>query len=202
MGSIANLEQYLYKKQGEKAHLNKQLKQRKENAIREKKQLRTAEEAQEIIKLAASETQKQLQYHISNITTLALESVFGADAYELVVDFVERRNKTECDILFQREGKTVDPLNASGGGAVDIAAFALRVATWSMQNPKTRKVMILDEPFKNLSREYQEKGSEMLKELSTRLGIQFIIVTHEERITKEADKVFSLTQVNGISKLE
>lgn len=33
----------------------------------------------------------------------------------------------------------------------------------------------------------------MIKEISNKLGIQFIIVTHEETLTEAADKVFEVS---------
>lgn len=150
------------------------------------------EEAREILRIVGLETQQQLQYHISDITSLALESVFP-DPYELVVEFVQRRNKTECDLLFSREGELVDPLSATGGGACDIASFALRIASWSMKTPRSRATIILDEPMKNLSEIYQEQASNMIKELSEKLKLQFIIVTHNTTLAEHADKIFTVS---------
>lgn len=169
-----------------------------------KRDLRRNEEAREILRAVGLETQKQLQYHISDITSLALEAVFD-DPYELVAEFVQRRNKTECDLYFSRRGSRVDPLDASGGGAVDVASFALRIAAWSMQTPKRRNVIILDEPLKFLDTQTDrlEKASQMLKELSTRLGLQFIIVTHEDTLTEYADRVFRVRQSRkGVSQVK
>lgn len=149
------------------------------------------EEAREIIRLVGLQTQEVLQYHISDITSLAMEAVFP-DPYKLEISFVKRRNKLECDIMFSRDGKAIDPLESSGGGAVDVASFALRVASWSLRNPKKRNVIILDEPFRFLSAKYQPAASRMLKEISEKLQIQFIIVTHEEILAQYADKVFTV----------
>jgi len=156
------------------------------------------EKAREIIRTVGIKTQQQLSFHISDITSLALEAVFP-EPYALVVDFVQRRNKTECDLLFEKNKERMHPLDASGGGAVDVAAFALRIASWSMTNPKSRSVMILDEPMRFVSADLQQAASEMLKEISTKLGIQFIIVTHENTLAAWADKTFEIGIKKGIS---
>jgi len=162
------------------------------------RELRKLEQAREIIREVGLKTQEQLSFHISDITSLALEAVFP-NPYELITEFVQRRNKTECDLYFSREGEKVDPISASGGGAVDVASFALRIAAWSMMSPKTRNVIILDEPLRFLSVDLQEKASMMIKELSDRLGIQFIIITHESTLAEYADKVFNVRLKKGIS---
>ena len=170
-------------------------------AVKEKKRdLSRHEKAREIIREVGLKTQQQLSFHISDITSLALEAVF-ADPYKLVVDFVQRRNKTECDLYFDRDGNRVDPLLASGGGAVDVAAFALRIASWSMQRPKSRNVIILDEPLRFLSANHQEQASQMIKEVSEKLGIQFIIITHEPILASYADKVFETKIKKGITEV-
>lgn len=163
--------------------------------------LRRHEQAREIIREVGLKTQEQLQYHIGDITSLALEAVFN-DPYSLTVEFVQRRNKTECDLYFVRENEKVDPLSASGGGAVDVASFALRIASWSMTKPRTRSTIILDEPLRFLSADMQEKASQMIKELSEKLGLQFIIVTHEPILANYADRVFEVSIKKGKSKVE
>ena len=93
-------------------------------------------------------------------------------------------------------------MNSSGGGPIDIASFALRIASWSLQRPIRSNTIILDEPMKNLSKEYQEQGALMLQEVSRKLGIQFIIVTHEPVLARFADKTFNVSIKNGISRVE
>lgn len=158
-------------------------------------------EARELLAIVALETQEQLRYHISEIVTLAMDAVLD-EPYALEVDFVPKRGKTECELWFVRDGERIKPMDASGGGAVDVAAFALRVAIWSLRAQRTRAVIILDEPFRFLSSNLQPRAGGMLKELSTRLGIQFIMVTHSEALAESADKILQVRMRKGISKVE
>ena len=198
---IPDLRNLLEQRKGKKEQIEQTL-ANAELEIKEKsRDLRRHEQARAIIKEAGLHTQQQLQFHISDIASLALNAVFD-DPYELSVEFVERRNKTECDLFFLRNGDKINPMDASGGGAVDVASFALRIASWSMQSPKSNNVIILDEPMKHLSPEYREKGSQMIKEISDKLGIQFIIVNHEPILTTFADRVFKVSIKKGVSKVE
>ena len=198
MSSIQDIRNSFERKKGKRDQIETSIQNLSERLATNKLDLMRHEEAREILRAVGLETQKQLQYHISDITSLALEAVFD-DPYELVAEFVQRRNKTECDLYFSRRGSRVDPLEASGGGAVDVASFALRIAAWSMQNPKRRNVIILDEPMKFLDTQTDrlEKASQMLKELSERLGLQFILVTHTDTLTQYADRVFRVRQSKG-----
>ncbi|MBN2570521.1 MAG: hypothetical protein JXA68_00215 [Ignavibacteriales bacterium] len=191
----------LNKEKGKREQIEKSIIETKSQLRDFKRNLYRHERAREIVWEVGLATQQQLQFHISDITTLALEAVFD-DPYELLVEFVKRRNNAECDLLFSRDGDKIDPISASGGGAVDVASFALRIAAWSMQTPKTRNTIILDEPLRFLSADKQERASQMIKELSMKLGLQFIIVTHEETLTQFADKVFNVKIRNGISQVK
>ena len=198
---IKDLRNKLEQQKGQKFQLEKSLTTLQEQLHKKKYALIRHEKAREIVRIVGVKTQKQLQFHISDITSLALEAVFP-NPYELQVEFVQRRNKTECDLYFTRDGNQVDPITGSGVGAIDVAAFALRIASWSMTQPRTRNTIILDEPFRFLSENYQEQASIMLKEISQRLGIQFIIVTHEEVLTTAADKVFEVSIRKGKSRVK
>lgn len=192
---------YLAKEMGKEQFIQQSIKQKTIQLSANKTDLVRHEKAHEIIKEVGSKTQELLQVQISDITSLAMEAVFE-DPYKLEVLFVERRNNNECDLLFERDGQLMKPLDASGGGAVDVAAFALRIASWSLSSPSLRNVIILDEPMRFLSRNLQEKASQMIKQISKKLGIQFIIVTHEAKLTESADRVFEVGQVNGVSFLK
>jgi len=158
------------------------------------------DEARELLRTVALETQEQLRYHIEEIVGLAMTAVLD-DPYELEADFVLKRGKTECELWFSRDGERVKPIDASGGGAVDVASFALRVAVWGLRNPRSRALIVLDEPFRFLSAGLQSRASDMLKELSLRLGIQFLIVTHNEVLTGGADHVFKTGMRRGVSTI-
>lgn len=198
--TIPQLRTKLERLKGHKEQLQKSLSDSQKNLSDLIVSLENHIKAREIIREVGMTTQQQLQYHISDITSLALNAVFD-DPYELKVNFVQRRNKTECDLLFVRDGKEYDPIDASGVGTIDVASFALRIASWSMKRPRTRNTIILDEPMRYLSAEYQERASQMIKELSDKLKIQFIIVTHEEILTSAADKIFTVKIKNGISSV-
>jgi DNA repair exonuclease SbcCD ATPase subunit len=166
-----------------------------------KKEISCSEKAQAIIQKVAQETQEELEFHISDIVSMALSTVFDTP-YKFRVEFVIKRNKTECDLVFEDDkGEKIDPMTASGGGVVDVVTLALRLALWTLQVPRSRNVIILDEPLKFLSKNLLPRAGELLQELSKRLNLQFIIVTHLSELTDCADKVFTVTQEKGVSKI-
>jgi hypothetical protein len=160
-----------------------------------------SEEARAIIQLVAQQTQQKVQIYISDVVSSALETVLD-DPYELIVEFVQRRNKTECDLLFSRNGFKVTPLDASGGGAINIATFALRTALLMLS--KYDKIIIADEPLHFLhSKILHGRVAELISHISEVNNIQIIIVTGEEteEIRSLADKVFEVTKIRGVSNV-
>ena len=198
MTNIQNLRNALERMKGKRDQVQHGIDNAEQFIKEKKKDLRRHEQAREIIREVGLKTQQQLQFHISDITSLALEAVFD-NPYKLITEFIQRRNKTECDLYFERDGNRIDPLSASGGGTVDVASFALRVASWSMQRPRSRNVLILDEPFRYLSSDLLPKASEMLNQISKKLKLQIIMVTHAEELIENADRVFEVKIKKGKS---
>ena len=186
-------------KKGELVHIKKWLAVAIEKKVELQESLETYEQAQVVIQNVAQQTQEELKYHVSELVTLALAAVFD-DPYEFEMEFVQKHNQTECNLWFVRDGERIDPLEASGGGAVDVACFALRVCLWSLQNPKNNEVLILDEPLKWLKGgDLPEKGMRMIKEVSEKLGLQVLMISHIPDQIESADAVHSITLRKGVS---
>ena len=193
---IEDLRKRLTREKAERDLLAKQLSETKRELTNEENYLEDCQKARAVVQTVAEQTQRKIEYHISKLVTMALASVFP-DPYEFALRFVPRRNKTEADLLFLKNKNEGDPIDISGGGALDVASFALRVAIWSIK--PTRNTLILDEPGKFISRDLQSKFSDMIKHLSNKLGIQFIIVSHVPEITESADMIFNVTNHAGES---
>jgi len=157
------------------------------------------EQAKEIFRIVGQQTQQRLGFFVSDIGSLALASVFD-DPYGLKAEFVQRRGKTECDLWFEREGQLIRPLDAAGGGPIDIASLGLRLSLWSLN--KNRPVIVLDEPFKHTSSDLHNKTLALLKRLSDKLNIQIIMVSHSKELITGADKTFHISKANGVSHIK
>lgn len=200
-GMIKEFRTEIDKRKGKKEQIEENLSEVKKQKDKLKRRQINIEQAQKIIQTVAKQTQQELEYHISELVSLALSAVFD-DPYSLNLEFVEKRGKTEAEITFERAGEKISPIQASGGGAVDVASFALRVALWNLRRRATRNTIVLDEPMKFLSKNLLPKAGEMIKELSEKLGLQFIIVSHLKELVDSADKVFEIDIKKGISNVK
>lgn len=199
--TIQQLFDKLTKMRGEEGLLRKQLKDVKVNETKLSSEIRNIEKAKVIAQEVSKATQDKVTYHINGLVSSGLEAVFP-DPYTFNLKFVTRRNKTEADLVFIKNGnETTDILNSGGGGVADIASYLLSIAVFSV-NP-SRPILIRDENFKFLhSVVFQKKASSMIKKVSERFGIQMILISDQPALYSCADKVI-MTKINkGISSIE
>jgi ABC-type transporter Mla maintaining outer membrane lipid asymmetry ATPase subunit MlaF len=195
---LRQLRNEIERKKGQRDLIRRSISELKERIVKNTSRLHHHEQAREIIKEVALQTQQQLQVHISDLSSLALDAVYD-EPYELAVEFVQRRNKTECDLYFMRDEERYDPIDDTGGGVVNVASFALRLASWNMQKPKSNNVLVLDEPFGNVSPDLLPRVSQMLQTISKQLNVQIIMISHSEDIINAADKTFTVNKRKNVS---
>ena len=162
-----------------------------------------AKKTQLILQQVAKQTQEQLEYRISELVSLSLAAVFP-NPYKMRLIYEMKYNKTEAQLVFERDGNIIDPLSGGGYGPVDIASFALRCSLWSLKNKELDNVIIMDEPFKNINdptRKLHRNAALMLKEISERIGVQFILTSQIPELEEVADTVFSVKMINNVSEV-
>lgn len=192
MPDINRVKQLFLQSKGMKKQVENNLIQNKTTLDNLNNRIKLLEQAQAFLQKVAQDTQSQLKFQIEDIVNLALETCFPNE-YEFQLQFNIARGKTDAELVFlsQKTGRPIDPMNASGGGVVDLTAFALRIASYALEQG-VDNVIILDEPFRFISRDLQVRAGEILKSLSTKLGLQVIMVTHIGQMIDVADKVFEV----------
>lgn len=144
--------------------------------------------AQKALQTVAATLQNQAHKQIAKVVTRCIRQC-GWD-YEFHIEFSRKRGKTEADMYFSRDGHRVDPRYAAGGGVVDMAALALRLAALILSTPKRRPILVLDEPFRGVNgEEHRRRAARLIETLAREMRVQFIIATGHEwlRIGKVYD---------------
>lgn len=139
------------------------------------------EEAQQILQAVVQTVQREIHTRVASVVCRCLEAVFD-EPYEFRIHFERKRGQTEARLVFVRDGAEIDPITASGGGVVDVASFALRLACLMLTQPPVRRLVVLDEPFKFVSEGYRPAVRAMLETLSAEMGVQFVVVTHIDEL--------------------
>lgn len=140
-------------------------------------ELKNVTAAQSILQGVAQSVQQAAHTKIAAVVSECLRAVFTVP-YEFQILFERKRGRTEARLIFIREGEEYEPLPDAGGGVIDIAAFALRVACLVLSRPPLRRVLILDEPFAHCKppEVLGPRICELLETLADEFGIQFIII--------------------------
>lgn len=175
---------------GELNTAKRQGKEEKRNLKEAEERLEDIKEAQVITQQVAQMVQQQAHKRIEGVVSKCLEAVFGNE-YGFKIHFERKRGRTEANLLLLRHGHEIgDVLNSDSGGVVDVSALALRLASIVLAKPRLRRIMIMDEPFRNLDMENRERVRILLEDLAKDFKVQFIIVTHE--IAFQTGKVIKL----------
>lgn len=150
--------------------------------------------AQKLVQEVSEKVQEQAHRQISSIVSSCLEAVFE-QPYTFKILFEKKRGKTEARLIFERDGHEIDPISSSGGGVIDVASFALRLACLLLSKPQRRRILVLDEPFRFLSAEYRPAMSKLIETLSERFQFQVIMVTHFDEY--KVGKVINLEDLSN-----
>lgn len=207
MTELKELRNALERKKGQRDQIQRTMTGTSQKIDADRRNLIRQERALEIVKHVGLATQRQLEYHLSEQVSLAMEAVFD-DPYKLKVNFLEKRGKTEVELLFTRRDLEFPPIGSAGGGTIDVASLALRIAYWAMRRDKeVRPLLLLDEPFSQLKGEdANRRALTIVQEISNQLNLQVISVSDErmprEDIIANADRVFNVSQDReGASKV-
>jgi len=145
-----------------------------------------------ILQALAGSLQNNVKDKIISIVQKALDATFPGVYFD--IEFVTRRDKTECDLICtDADGNRQDILTGCGGGLKQIVSFALRVAVWSLDK-EASPVILLDEPMTFVSEGMRQMGADLLTTLSEDLGIHFIVVSHTQEVIAAGTCIYKVTQ--------
>lgn len=167
--------------------------------VRELKQEKLeAEEALRVLRQAGQGVRKKLFRRLSDTVSYALKDIFGENTYRFVVESKFTGKKVSIEFPLKKGRRVFDPLESCGHGIADVISFALRVALLAMKSAPKRAVLLLDEPFRNVSNEYKERVGMFLRKVCKETGIQIIMCTHIPEFINAADRVFIINKAaNG-----
>jgi len=197
MSQIKEYEDLLSETKASIKHLKGKLEEKSAKVEELKQLVEDLADAQEVMNITGTLAQEEFEGYIAGMVTEALQLVFGSDySFEIQTEIV--RNQPETRFFVVEDGiRLPTKEDCVGGGMLDLISMVLRVVVWSIHEHRTRPVMLLDEPGKNLDRNRIDQFVEMIRKFHELLGIQFIIVTHDNKIIEMADRAFKVTRSEG-----
>ncbi len=132
----------------------------------------------------------------TNLVTEALTSIFEKDI-KFEIKLYSYRNEPAVDILVIENELEVDPQKSCGGGVNDIISLVLKIIFIYLKN--STRILILDESLKFLSRNYLEQASSFIQDISERMNLQIILVSHKPELEVGCDNLITIEKENNRS---
>lgn len=192
--NIEKLKQDIGNKLYDKKQIKKRIKNLSEKEDEIKKDIVAATQAREFLQDVATHTQNELKDFVEEITTTSIDHVYP-NVYQVKIDFVPKRNKTECNIYYEKNGNVVDPIFGTGHGVADMCSFGLRIAYCALKD--TAPILILDEPLRHIHpSSLRQRAVELIKDLAEKMDFQIIVVSNLKEFIEIADKNFIIENGN------
>jgi DNA repair exonuclease SbcCD ATPase subunit len=185
--------------------LSGQLEDKKKQLFDLKKKVEIQTKARWVLTEVAQNTQQRFKDKVESLVTMAIQNIYDRPL-QFHMEIERKRNKMECrltvtEIVNGKERVYDDFEEDIAGGLIDVISFACRVVLWSLQTPRSRNVLILDEPMKNMGK-LITLGGQVLREISHKLNFQLLIITHEEELMGIADRSYRVVHDGNKSHIQ
>lgn len=136
----------------------------------------------------------RFQGAVGEVVSQGLAGVFG-EALDLIIEMGQHGDHPTARFALRdpRGLETTDIMDARGGGIVNVAAFLLRVLLLLSARPAMNRLLVLDEPFINVSAEYRPAVTALLRRICDEGGFQIIMVSHTPELADAADRAYRFT---------
>lgn len=159
------------------------------------------------LELATERARENSKILMENIMTEVLQMAFN-DKKKVAIGITTRDGTPAANLSVITEYDAEDYFESSptsgSGGVRDMLSVAALTSMQMLEKKNNNAPTFLDEPFKNVSREYADKTAVAMKKLVDYSGRQFFVVTHERDVMPNiADKTFLISKNHEeISKVE
>lgn len=141
------------------------------------RELKLLESASGVFARLIDQGQSAVLEMIRNVSSSALSEVFGKPI-QLLTNVTTKRGLQCLELEVFIDGAARDPRNSLGGGIADVLGFILQFVLVKLTS-NVAPILVLDEPFRNVAKQYHESLGEMVVQLSEVTGVQIVMVTHE-----------------------
>lgn len=193
--NVADLEYRINQIIGKRDLLEKQIAEEQSKIEVLSHEIDITKQTVDLLTALADQRREFLKTKVEDLVTYGISAVFGVP-YTFFFDVDEHKGLRSMTPKVSLNGEVMDIVNAHGGGLVVVIGFLLRVVTLALIGSKY-KILLLDETFSHVSESYLEPLSVLIKTVTSRLGIQIILVSHQEVLTAAADKVYEVRLVDG-----
>jgi hypothetical protein len=133
---------------------------------------------------------------MAGLVTYGLKSVFNDQDISFVPEITKKGERLHIDLKTITNG-IEGGFGSFGGSVAVIESFLLRVIC--LLKKKFAKLLLLDETFAAVGEEYIANTGRLIQELSKKVGLDVLLVTHQKEFQDNADNVYRVKESdNGL----
>lgn len=132
---------------------------------------------------------------ISDLATTGLRNIIDDQNLTFKIKPEYRNNRLWMKFVLDNNGIEGDPISSFGGGIVLIVSLILRLSM--MSRLKTGNLLLLDESMSAVANRYVPAAADFMKYLSEQLGINILMVTHNDEFMDNAHIAYEGSSVIG-----
>ena len=198
-----SLNNQLHLKLGERDSLKQKLDSTKKRLVDIDNTTEKLVKTSQFLQTLSDVTRQQIIDRISTIVTDALQKIKDPN---LTFKMKLSTGRNQVDVSFvvveKDTGHELDILHSSGGTIADLITFPLKVSLLLKWSPQLSRILLLDEQFKFVAAQDREPLAEFIRQISEKLNLQILLVTHMTELTERAHKVFGVTKKGNKSTIE
>jgi predicted ABC-type transport system involved in lysophospholipase L1 biosynthesis ATPase subunit len=189
----------------EAAVVGRQGKAARAEAERLRAQLELHEKVLGVLTSVGEARQESAQRQVEGLVTRALQVVFDENLSFHLVPSV-KANRAEIDFVLRSVNRTANDtgeivweqmvdtpvLEARGGGMAAVVGFVLRLVVLLL-TPGARRILCLDESFGMVSKSYEPRVADFLREVADKAAVQIVLITHSDAYSDAADRRYLLS---------
>jgi len=142
----------------------------------------------EVFKSWLEDSLKKNVDSISQLVTTGLRHIIHDQNLTFRIRQEMKHQRLSMRFTLQDDGDEADPMTNFGGGAVLVISLILRLAI--MARTKAGNLLLLDESLSELANQYIPNAGSFLRELSENMGVNILMVTHNELFLNNAHTVY------------
>lgn len=176
------------------------LKTRKQELIKEtenlKREIDLLTKVSSVLKHLVDVMVKDEISKMAGLITYGLKTIFDDQDLTFVPVITKKNEKVHIELRTQNHGIEGE-FGSFGGSVAVIESFLLRLLC--LLKMKLARLVLLDETFAAVGSEYIANTSRLISELSKKLGLDVLLVTHQREFQQYANKIYRVKESsNGL----
>ena len=132
--------------------------------------------------------EKSIQ-ELKDVLNSALSYIFKDKSLEVDIQLSDKRGKS-LTFIITNNGRKVSLKRGMGMGVKCVISCILHIYYLQCKNSK---ILMLDEAYSNISKDYISDFFDFLSKLCEKLQFTLILITHDERFIEYADRVYEIS---------